>query len=555
MKSFSEFKAAMRNKNHKPFALDTELSDPDFEALASGAIERLITTRGSQHCKTTNADMFAAYLIGLNPNVRIIIASYAARATRKHSRQIVRYLQSPAFTEFFGWKVDFTKKTEDDIQVEWVNQEGGCTLLMRSVESPALGEAADFLLIDDPLAGGLKGASPLKIDRATDAIENVLMQRLAPANRVLIIATLWTEGDPPLRLWEKWKTSGVAAVYTNLATLNEDGRCSWRWDAREPEPRFFHAYPVLWPEYRNLEFIQRKQREMDLPEFETQYQGRPMGGTGSVAESAWKYYDNLPNDLWCGLIAVDTGSERGEANDPTYMMGVGYGPNGLFILDAVQGRWNIDEMSDQFLALYRRVALMLGTRQPAEFIYKIPLSVIEKAALGRALHDELIKKLPPMLVQMCSPEGKPKEIRAREQLHHIVNGKVFLPRHAGFSKEIVRQWYVFPRGGAHDEAVDCLTYALRHAENCARAYEAVCAIYPRTEVLGPSGGGSSGSGGSGMLSQIINSILGAGGSEEDVQEAIQTLRGGIMDDTLQSSGEANEQRLATITQGWGSEDE
>ena len=51
MKSFSEFKAAMRNKNHEPFALDTELSDPDFEALTKGAIERLITTRGSQHCK------------------------------------------------------------------------------------------------------------------------------------------------------------------------------------------------------------------------------------------------------------------------------------------------------------------------------------------------------------------------------------------------------------------------------------------------------------------------------------------------------------------------
>lgn len=541
--SFSEFKRAMRNRNHKDFALDTELSDPDFEALAAGTIERLVQTRPSQHTKTTNADMFAAYLIGLNPNVRIIIASYAARATRKHARQIKRYLLNPEFERLFGWKVEFWKDTEDDILIAWENQEGNCTLLMRSVESPALGESADFLLIDDPLSGGLKGASPTKIERATDAIENVLMQRLAPGARVLIIGTLWTDADPALTLWGKWKLSGVPSVYSNLAALNEDGRNSWRWDNREPEPRYFHAYPVLWPEHRTLDFILRKTREMDTPEFETQYQGRPTGGTGSVNEEAWKWYGRVPDNLFFGLIAVDTGSERAEHNDPTTMLGVGYGPDGMYVLDAVEGRWDIDQMNDQFLALYARCAKMLGAKNAGEYIYKIPLSVIEKAALGRGLYDEVCKNLPPLAIKLCSTEGKDKEIRAREQLHHIVNGRVFLPKNMRFSKEIVRQWFVFPRGGSHDEFVDTVAYALRHAQNCALNYDVVCQVY-----LG--GHGQQGS----NISAVIEEAMRGGVSPKDCAEILQELTGagGIADFEFQDE---REQRLLTTMQSWGDEEE
>ena len=107
-----------------------------------------------------------------------------------------RILRSPEFEQFFGWTPVFTKDTEDDWQLAWPGQEGSATYLARSIESPALGETADFLLIDDALASRLKNASPQKQDRAYDAIGNVLMQRLLPGAGVLVISTLWSRIRP-----------------------------------------------------------------------------------------------------------------------------------------------------------------------------------------------------------------------------------------------------------------------------------------------------------------------------------------------------------------------
>jgi predicted phage terminase large subunit-like protein len=207
-----------------------------------------------------------------------------------------------------------------------------------------------------------------------------------------------------------------------------------------------------------------------LPEdFETQFQGNPIAGAGLVSEDAWKYYEELPA-LFYAAIIVDTGVERSETNDPTNAIAVGYGATGAYVLDAVEGKWSIDEMEEEILALLQRIARRMGARQPAEYPYMVPLVIIEKASLGRPLHDALIKRLPPFMVKMCSTEGQSKLIRARAQAHHIQRGKVFLPKHSGFTREIIRQWFAFPRG-VHDEYVDTLSYALRHADNIRIARE------------------------------------------------------------------------------------
>jgi len=465
LKTFAEFRELLRSKvrSRRPFKR-MAIAEEQLQDLADKRIERLIWTHPSQHTKSTTADEYAAYLIGRDPLIRIIVAAYSTKASRKHSRNVRRILRSPEFAEFFGWTPVFIKDTEDDWQLAWPGQEGSATYLARSVESPALGETADFLLIDDALAGGLKNASPPKQDRAYDAISNVLMQRLTPAAGVLVISTLWTESDPPLRLWGDWKSSKVPSRYLNMAALNPDGQSSFLWDIAEPSPRPIEAYDTLWAEYRDRAFIEAKQREMDFADFETQYQGHPTGGSGSVEKSAWKWYDALPADLWYGMLICDTGSELGAHNDPTNILAVAFGEPGCFVVDAVEGRWEVDEIANQYMAAGERLARNLGARNEAEYAYKVPLGIIEKAALGRAVHSELCKRgLPPFMVQLCSTEGKSKEIRVREQVHHILNGKVFLPKNAVFSKELVRQWFVFPRGGSHDEYCDTLAYALRHS--------------------------------------------------------------------------------------------
>jgi hypothetical protein len=68
------------------------------------------------------------------------------------------------------------------------------------------------------------------------------------------------------------------------------------------------------------------------------------------------------------------------------------------------------------------------------------------------------------MVHTMSPMGMPKEIRARAQSHHVLAGRVFLPKHGDFVRELKRQWLAFPRA-SHDEYVDCVSYAIQHARN------------------------------------------------------------------------------------------
>jgi predicted phage terminase large subunit-like protein len=466
---FQDFKQLIQKKlaNYKPFENIAPV-DETLEELARGDISRTVITLPSQHTKSSTTDIFAAYMIGLNPLIRCICATYSQKLARKHSRAIKDVINSMEFEEYFGWKPVFKKDAEDEWELEWPGKSQGSTFLARSVESPALGETADLLIIDDPLSGGNAAYSPTKQERAAEAIRNVLLQRLTPEGKVVVISTLWTEADPAIWMMEGWKASATPATYVNLAALNEDGTASFRQNIVTGEREYIDAYAVLWPEYRDLKFIEAKRKEMRAEDFETQYMGNPIATGGLASEVQWGIFEEaeLQNGaVQYAALIVDTGIERGEFNDPTLSLAVGYGPRGYYVMDSVQGKWSVAEIVQNILRQMERVARRLGALEAPAYPFFVPAILIEQAALGRPCHDELVGLLVPCdIVRLVSPMGMPKEIRARAQSHHIQAGRVFLPKHGDFVRELKRQWVSFPRG-KHDEYVDCLSYAIQHARN------------------------------------------------------------------------------------------
>ena len=464
---FQDFKQLVQKKlaNYRPFENIAPV-DETLEELARGDIARAVITLPSQHTKSSTTDIFVAYSIGLNPLIRSICATYSQKLARKHSRAVKDIINSPEFEDYFGWKPVFKKDAEDEWELDWPGKSQGSTFLARSVESPALGETADLLLLDDPLSGGNAAYSPTKQERAMEAIRNVLLQRLTPEGKVVVISTLWTENDPAIWMMDGWKASATPAVYVNLAALNEDGTASFRQNIVTGEREYIEPYAVLWPEYRDLKFIEAKRKEMRIEDFETQYQGNAVATGGLASDAGWGTFEEseLQNVKYAALI-VDTGIERGEFNDPTLSLAMGYGPKGFYILDAVQGKWSVADMRANILMQMARVARRLGALQPADYPFYVPAILIEQAALGRPLHDELVGLLSPCdIVRLVKTQGASKEIRARAQSHHIQAGRVFLPQHGDFVRELKRQWVSFPRG-KHDEFVDVVSYGMQHANN------------------------------------------------------------------------------------------
>ena len=164
--------------------------------------------------------------------------------------------------------------------------------------------------------------------------------------------------------------------------------------------------------------------------------------------------------MQCGVLICDTGLEKGDHNDPSCLLGVGFGIDGrAYVLGGRQGRWSMRELILNCYTFYEQVAKMCGARNPQEYRLKVPRLIIERAAMGTPLFQEIDTRngrygnafLP---VATCDPELT-KILRARAQSHKIQSRHVLLPKNWEHLREFKQQWYAFPRG-RHDEWVDVL---------------------------------------------------------------------------------------------------
>lgn len=73
-----------------------------LEAFAAGRIRRLIVTMPPQHGKSLGAStLLPAYVLGLDPDCRVAIASYSGSLASKFNRRVQRILESREYASFF----------------------------------------------------------------------------------------------------------------------------------------------------------------------------------------------------------------------------------------------------------------------------------------------------------------------------------------------------------------------------------------------------------------------------------------------------------------------
>lgn len=71
-----------------------------LEAFAKGDIRRLIITMPPQHGKSVGATtLLPAYMLGLDPDIRIAIASYSGSLASRFNRRVQRILESREYAE------------------------------------------------------------------------------------------------------------------------------------------------------------------------------------------------------------------------------------------------------------------------------------------------------------------------------------------------------------------------------------------------------------------------------------------------------------------------
>ena len=336
-----------------------------LEAFAAGRVRRLIVTMPPQHGKSVGATtLLPAYVLGLDPDQRVAIASYSGALASKFNRRVQRIIESREYAAFFpattikqGSKPPSYIRTADEVEI--IGCRGG--LLSVGREGSLTGNRVDCFILDDLYKDALEANSPLIRANCWEWYTSVVRTRMHNASRELIVFTRWHEEDligtltarePVAELTEWAQLDGLPAdtwLHLNFEALKSSPPTGI--DPRMPGE-------ALWEQQQGRALLEAKRR-LDPLQFESMYQGHPSSREGLLYGLNFAEYDDLPHEIVRRGNYTDT-ADTGD----DYLCSLSYAVDAdgaIYITDAVYTREPM-EVSEPLVA---EMLLRSDTRQAA----------------------------------------------------------------------------------------------------------------------------------------------------------------------------------------------
>ena len=313
-----------------------------LEAFAAGRIRRLIVTMPPQHGKSVGATtLLPAYVLGLDPDLRVAIASYSGALASKFNRRVQRIIESREYAALFpattikqGAKPPGYIRTADEVEV--IGRRGG--LLSVGREGALTGNRVDCFILDDLYKDALEANSPIVRANCWEWYTSVVRTRMHNASRELIVFTRWHEEDligtlaarEPVVEFTRWaQLDGLSPdtwLHLNFEALKTSS-------PTEVDPRV--PGEALWEGQQGRALLEAKRR-LDPLQFESMYQGHPSSREGLLYGLNFAEYDQLPHEIVRRANYTDT-ADTGD----DYLCSLSYAVDAdgvVYITDAVYSR-------------------------------------------------------------------------------------------------------------------------------------------------------------------------------------------------------------------------
>lgn len=235
--------------------------------FAHGRSGKLIISVPPQHGKSHGASrLLPAYLLGLNPDLKICIGSYSFALARKFGMDVQRLIESAQYQRLFpgtklkGMSGERTLSVRTSEEFEIVGRKGGLRLVGR--EGSLTGNRVDVMILDDLYKDAMEANSPIVRRGAWDWYCSVVRTRLHNDSREIIVFTRWHEDDLIGRIikseGDRWRVLNFEAIKVGAPTALDP--------RNEGEP--------LWADRHSRDLLDERRR-LDPRMFESLYQGNP----------------------------------------------------------------------------------------------------------------------------------------------------------------------------------------------------------------------------------------------------------------------------------------
>jgi len=429
-------------------------------------ISRLMVFMPPRYWKSQTASRkFPAWLLGKNPDLRIILTSYNADLASKHSKAVRDYLQSEEYSQVFGELSSADEPVELDAEskasASWdiANHRGG--MQAAGVGGGITGFGANLLIIDDPVKGRKEASSETIREDQYEWYKSTAYTRLEDHGAVIVIQT-------------RWDTEDVSGHLLKAMVSDEDAD---KWDVlfmpaialdEKEYPKTYEEFvenllagvfiPMggdqlgrvpgepLWSRKHDLQALRIKKANMDDFEFEAQFQQMPKLAKGNfLDEDDFDAVPRAPKGLqWYRYVDLALG--KTEQSD--------FNATGAVAMDRTGDEFIRDMIRERdlhnFLGMLK--AAMLSDEEHGT-IWGIEDNAFQSLVVIQFLSDKSLAKVAIVGVTRSSSAGdktewaQPWRLRAKQKKVHLVLG--------AWNLNFKREATSFPKG--HDDQIDSVS--------------------------------------------------------------------------------------------------
>ena len=409
-----------------------------LDRVTRGEIDRLMVLMPPGSAKSTYSSIiFPPWWLAHHPQTSVIACSHTYSLAAHFGSQVRELIDEHG--EAIGCRLR-ARRARHDFRLA----QGGSYFAV-GVQGAVTGRRADLILIDDPIRSYFNANNDKSRNALWDWYKSDLLTRLKPRGRIVIVTTRWHRDDLIGRLLPReqdWHCLTLPAIAEVNDPLGRD----------EGQP--------LWPEWENLEELERKRKLIDGPTWSALYQQRPVLRHDSEINIAKvEIIDRV--DSACCIRAWDlAGTTTHENKQADWTVGVKLArePSGRFaILDVVRIQASAYQVE-------REIA-RTAERDGRNTIISLPQ---DPGQSGKRQVQYITSNLVGYNVQ-SSPETGSKRARARPLASQVEAGNVALLR-APWNAALLDELEAFPNG-SHDDQVDALSRAINEMYGLKRQTE------------------------------------------------------------------------------------
>lgn len=428
-----------------------------LDKLASREIKKLMIFMPPQHGKTElSSRRFPAYLLGKDPNEKLILSSYNMTKASEFVTDCNRIMQEQEYKELFPGTKLSGKQTNQYFEVN----DGKGFLKGAGMDSGVTGTTASGIIIDDPFKGRNEANSENTRNKIWNTYSDDFQTRLNNDSFQLMLFTRWHEDDLAGRILDpenEHYDEEESKEWTVIAfsALKEEGKpleCALDYD----DPREYDE--ALWEE-RHSKAKYVKRRRINPTGFASLDQQRPSALEGNKILREWFEIQKLSElpfnpQMIAPDYFIDGAFTDQTQNDETALMSCYfYKPlQKLYIFNCIGVRKELHELLGFF-------------KDYAKSNYRARTSSvhIELKASGHPLKSMLSK----FEYGGFNCRGIPNKVVGLGKFNRVENAEPFLASgkivlvQGGWNQRFIDQCATFPNA-THDDMVDDLTYAIHH---------------------------------------------------------------------------------------------